>query len=288
MDRRLRTWPLLLVAALGLLGGAAPFLQVAAAHAEERLVAAAPAQPVAPKPVDGVQWDGQTVRATGSGAPDLRASNPAQKRLGAERAAQMDALRNLLAQVRGIEISAGKTVGDSLASDEVRGKVEGVLRGFRILAKRYFSDGGVEMDVEVPLAALTEVLVEPGEAIDPPKPETPAPAAGKKATGLVVDARGLKVTPALAPKLLDEGGKPLYGPGSLSADARKSAVVASYVQSIDDAKRSRRAGEKPLVVKAARSEGTDLILSKDEARKLAETSGTYLAEGRVVIVTGRR
>src|SRR5206468_1614979 len=65
-----------------------------------------------PKPAPGVSWAGQVVKATGSGAPDLKSANPAQARLGAERAAQMDAFRALLTQVKGISISAGHTVGD--------------------------------------------------------------------------------------------------------------------------------------------------------------------------------
>ena len=88
----------------------------------------------------------------------------AEQRLGAERAAQLDAFRNLLAQVKGIQIQSGKTVGDEMAAkDEIRGKVEGLVRGFKITNKRYFSDSGVEIDVEVPLAALTEALLPSGK-----------------------------------------------------------------------------------------------------------------------------
>ena len=54
-----------------------------------------------PKPPQGVNWSGQIVKATGAGAPDLKAQNAAQARLGAERAALTDAFRNLLAQVKG-------------------------------------------------------------------------------------------------------------------------------------------------------------------------------------------
>src|SRR5579871_5024752 len=70
----------------------------------------------------GVNWEGQVVKASGQGAPDMRASSPAQARLGAERAAKLDAFRNLLEQVKGVQLSAGKTVGDQMAKDEIRGK----------------------------------------------------------------------------------------------------------------------------------------------------------------------
>src|SRR5687768_9122060 len=58
------------------------------------------------KAVQGVNWEGQVLKATGSGAPDPRAATPAQARLGAERAAKLDAFRNLLEQARGVQLSA--------------------------------------------------------------------------------------------------------------------------------------------------------------------------------------
>lgn len=232
-----------------------------------------------PKPMQGVNWQGQMVKATGAGAPDVKASSPAQARLGAERAATLDAFRNLLAQVKGIQISAGKTVNDAVASDEIKSKVEGIVKGYKIVGKRYFSDNGVEIDVEVPLAALTDVF-------DPePTQQMATKTEGEKVnTGLVIDARGLKVSPALAPRVLDEAGKALYSVDSLSPDARKQTGVASYVQSLDDAKKSMKVGDKPLIVKAAKANGTDLLLGNDEVKKLATANTSYLAEGRVVIV----
>lgn len=235
----------------------------------------------APKPAPGVNWQGQVLKATGSGAPDMKAANKAQARLGAEKAAQMDALRNLLEQVKGISISAGKTVGDSMAKDEVKGRVEGVLKGFKVTGKRYFDDGGIEVDVEVPLSALTEIIVEPSDtAIAAVKTD-----GEKKNTGLVIDARGLELKMALSPKVMDEAGKELYGVGTLSAEARKSSGVAAYVKSLEEAKKCLKVGDKPLVLKAAKAKGSDVVLAADDAKKLGEANNSYLAEGRVVIVT---
>ena len=232
------------------------------------------------KPQPGVNWAGQVVRATGQGAPDLKAQNPAQARLGAEMAAKADALRNLLAQVKGISVDGTRKMGDLMEKDEVRMRVEGVVRGFKITNKRYFSDSGVEIEIEVPLAMLSDV-------VDPDATQMLAvgkPEGEKTTTGLVIDARGLKVTPSLMPRLLDEGGKPVYSIDFLSTDARKQSAVAAYVQSIDDAQKSQKAGEKPLVLKAAKATGADLQLGPEDAKKLAALNTSFLADGKVVIV----
>lgn len=232
------------------------------------------------KPEAGVNWEGQVIKATGSGAPNMKSSNPAQGRLGAETAAKLDAFRNLLAQAKGIQISAGKTVGDEMSNDQIRAKVEGIIRGYKITGKRYYSDSGVEIDVEVPLAALTEALLPAATTEIALKSD-----GEKKNTGLVIDARGVSVAPALAPRLVDEAGKPLYSAEALNEDARKSQGVAAWVKDLDEAKKNERVGANPLVIKAAKANGTDLVVPADEAKKLQDSNNTYLAEGRVIIVT---
>lgn len=231
-----------------------------------------------------VDWQGQVLKATGSGAPNMKATSPAQARLGAETAAKLDAFRNLISQAKGIQISGGRTVGDEMSRDEVRAKVEGTIRGYKITAKRYFSDGGVEMDVEVPLSALADALVP--AAADPKQTQITLKTDGEKTnTGLVIDARALKVVRALSPRLLDAEGKALYAASVLSEDAREKHAAASYYGSLDEATKSALVGEKPLVVKAVRAEGSDLVLDPAEAKKLGEINTAFLAEGRVAIVT---
>ncbi len=238
------------------------------------------------KPAGAVNWEGQILKATGAGAPDMRASSAAQARLGAEMAAKQDALRNLLSQAKGISISSGKTVGDAMAKDEIRGRVEGVIRGYRVTDKRYFSDQGVELDVEVPLAAISSVVNAAEGGAEVPALKTDGEPAH---SGLVVDARGLSVTPALSPRLLDVSGKPVYSAACLSEQARKQKAPASYFPSLDSAKASKDlVGDKPLVVKATKADGSDLVLDAEAAKLLGSENNGYLAEGRVAIVTDKR
>jgi len=234
-----------------------------------------------------VDWQRNVVKCTGAGAANLRdaAGNPAVARLGAEKVAKLDALRNCMATLKGVQLQSGQTVGGTLQSDAaLSGKVEGLVRGFRVVGKpRYFSDGGVELDVEVPLeGALSDALLPRAE---PRPPGAAGPAAG---TSLVVDARGLAIVPALAPRILDERGAELYGPASL-ADAGRRGGAAAYARDLASAQAAlaERLGASPLVVKAVRAQGADLVVSSADAAALAGKSLPFLAEGRVVILGGQ-
>lgn len=248
------------------------------------LAAAAPALAAPEKKGSqaGPDWQKQVIKATGQGAPDIRRTgqSPAAARIQAEKAAELDALRNVLAKVKGLAVSGGQTVADKVSSDAtLEGRLEGVVRGYKITDKRYFSDGGVEVDVEVSLGdVLTELLgAELGSKVSQVKP-----AAAGSSSGLIVDAKGLKVQPALAPRLLDESGKAIYGAENVASDAVKQHGVAGYLRGLDEARKNTLVGEKPLVVKALKASGTDLTLSNADAAKVREAG--FLAEGRVIIV----
>ncbi len=227
----------------------------------------------------GVDWQRRVVKCTGSGAANLKdaGGNAAVARLGAEKAARLDALRRCLEVVKGVAISGAQTVGGAIGADAgLKGAVEGSIRGFRETAKRYFSDGGVELDVEVALDGVADVVL----------PRAAAAPAQAGPTSLVVDAAGLKLVPALAPRLLDEAGQELYGAASLGEAARKATGVAAYAPGLAAARKdlAARLGDRPLVVKAVRSSGSDLVLGAADAATLA-AHPAFLAEGRVVILT---
>ena len=51
-----------------------------------------------------INWSKKTVTATGSGVANLKDGNVAQARLMAERAAKIDALRNIIETLQGIQV----------------------------------------------------------------------------------------------------------------------------------------------------------------------------------------
>jgi hypothetical protein len=253
------------------------------------------ALPCAARAETGVDWQRKVVKCTGSGAANLRdaGGNPAVARIGAEKAAKLDALRNCLEALKGVQLDSGQTVGNALASDQaLTGKVQGLVKGFKVVgAPRYFSDGGVELDVEVPLdGAMSDALLpkpEKKEAAPAPEPKPAKAEAAPAGTSLVVDARGQKVLPALAPRILDESGKELYGPTKLGDAGRKVGGTVAYASDLDAAKATfkDRVGARPLVVKAVRAEGADVVISSADAAGLAGKDLGFLADAKVVILS---
>ena len=108
-------------------------------------------QEPAPVPVI-VTWQPITVRAIGNGAPPAKAVNVAQARIMTERAAKLDAYRNLLENIYGVNISARSNVRDFiLKNDSVKSRVDAYVRGAKVVHTMYHEDGGVEVEMEITL-----------------------------------------------------------------------------------------------------------------------------------------
>jgi hypothetical protein len=182
-----------------------------------------------------------------------------------------------------------------LTSDIIKSSVEGVVRDFRVLDTRYFESMDVGLIVEMPLTGALFDAVLPGESggmVGGPAPGTPPPAAASGATsGLVVDATGLDVTPAMAPKILDEDGNEVYGTTRVLRQYAMQQGVVGYHNDVGRASQDERVAGNPMVVRALRTtgpNGCDLIISNQSAgqiRRAAENL-TFLDECRVMIVLG--
>jgi len=244
-----------------------------AAHAEDAV-----SQTVGHGQVD---WSKQTVTATGSGAPSLKAANAAVARLGAERAAKLDAYRNVLEAVRGVRVSGKQTAGAAAdASPEVKAKLEGVVQGFKTVDTKYYSDGGVDVIIQGPLDGVVTAIVGPGA-----KSALPLPDDGT--SGVIIDAKGLGMTPALAPHVLDEQGNEVYTASMVASDNLRRQGVAGWAKSLETAKKDGRVGAKPAILKAEKlweAGSSDLVLAAADAEKLRKWGG-LLSSAAVVIVT---
>ena len=251
------------------------------------------------------------VVATGIGAISPLAQNPGMARATAVRAAKVDAMRNLLEAVMAVTVSSETTVrGAAIENDVVKTSVEGMVKGARIRDIdgdgrggssdiRYLSDTSIEIEMEIHMSGISAIVLPPaGYAPAPatPMPGAPSPAAAAPAaprpgtvTGLIVDARGLGLRPAMSPKIMDQNGGIVYGPGNFTREYAVKMGVAGYSKNLEQAQQNPRVTGNPLVVKGIGvqgANGADLVLAAgDVARvKNADSSGNFLGNCKVLIL----
>lgn len=244
-----------------------------------------------------IDWSQQKLRSTGIAAPNPNLPFGAQRPAALE-AAKLVALRNLLQTVNGMAITSETTVKNMiLENDEIRTSVEGYVRGFTVVDTRYMSDTSVEVDVEVPMAGLADLLLPPGKAVPVggapgpvgyPPAGTAAPASGA-ATGLIINAKGLSVTPAMAPKILDEDGNEVYGSKYVDREWAVKQGMVGYAKDVPSARTNQRVAPNPLVINAVKALGNnkaDVVISNADAQMLKQRSESesFLTKCQVMVV----
>lgn len=268
-----------------------------------------------------VDWTKQLITSTGIGAPNPNVP-PAAQRAGAIEAAKRVALRNLLETVKGMALNSDVTVENAMTtSDVIRTRISGVVKNFTVKDIRYMSDGSVEVDVEMPISgALSDVIlpqqfgggqllvatqplcpvcgqpwpkgkpVPPGVKLIYPQGQQPAPGAVNATyTGLIIDARGLGVRPAMAPRVLNEEGKEIYGSRYVSRDYAVQIGMVGYAKDVLKAKQSDRVKDNPLIIKAIKASGpnrADVVVSNADAQLIHSAASTmnFLDHCRVMFI----
>ncbi len=239
-----------------------------------------------------VDWTTGVITAVGIGAPPANPVNAAQARAMAERAAQVVAYRNLLEAVKGVQVDSNTTVENFVVtSDVVKTQVSGIIQGATVMDKKYMSDGSVEVTVGMKLTgALADALLPKG-AGTPQMPAGAAPAAnpGQIYTGLIVDARGLGVRPAMSPKILSEDGREVYGSARVNRDWAVREGMVGYLKDPSSAQTNPRVTDKPLLVKAIKVSGdgrVDMVISNADAAALQNVTQnlSMLEKCRVIVL----
>jgi hypothetical protein len=236
-----------------------------------------------------IDWTDQVVREVGIGAPNPNDPIGAQ-RAGALEAAKRVAIRNLLERVKGMTVTSEVTVEQYMVtSDVIYNRVDGVVKNFRVVDTRYKSDGSVEVEVEVPLSGLFETILPDQIPMQMQPYNYQGPASSAVYTGLIIDARGLSVRPALAPKILDQNNMEVYGSGTVSRDYALQIGVVGYEKDVNRARANERVTNNPLVIKAISTSGThqaDVVISNQDANMIraAAQNLNFLQQCKVMIV----
>ena len=238
----------------------------------------------------------------GEGLPAKDALTTGQKRLTAQRAAEIIAYRNLAQFLDGIAV-----VGDSMTRDLqmrydfVRTAVTGFVKGAQVVYKDYNEKDEVALVlVKVGMSgpasfgelmykklldnkeAVREITGEQKVAVLKPAPVEPY-------DGMIIDATAESFRPALINRILTQKGELLYDPSKISQQVLVERGCGEYTNSVAKAKTvlESRGVKNPLVVKAAGTASpTDLKVTDEDAVKIfsADQKAEFLANARVAFV----
>ena len=274
-------------------------------------------------PMDGLMdWQDGSITVVGMGAPPANARNAAQARMMARRAAVVDGYRQLAEVVKGVNVDSESTVENFMVtSDVTRTKVNALVQGAQVISERPTQDGGYEVtmkismfgvsnslaDAVMPRNEVQEVFPEPVQTVAPSMPAydagasisvridvtatAPAPPAPNSNTiggytGLIVDCRGLGLSPVMSPVIKNADGESIYGHKNLDPDYVIAKGMASYTTDINSG--TVRAGNNPLVVKAVslQSHNSYPVLSVADANRvlIENKAAGFLEKTNVVFI----
>ena len=139
----------------------------------------------------------------------------------------------------------------------------------------------------------------PPPAVAPRVTVAPTPAAGnvgatalprldERYSGVIIDCSGFNVRPCIYPRVVTPSGRVVYGLGVVRDKAVERHGLVDWAADLASARKMKRVGRHPLVVKALGTGGdgsADIIVSEDAAALIAATVGRddFHREGRVVI-----
>jgi hypothetical protein len=236
-----------------------------------------------------VDWTNGMVEASATGTPPAHALSPAQGRALAETEAMTLARNDLIGLLQSIRIDSKSTVKEGLDHQGARDELAAaVLRDSYVVEKSVLANGTVRVTVAIKLNGSFADLILP-KTIVTIKTVEQSQKKEENFTGLIIDCRGIPVSPAMVPMIVDEDGQVVYGTAYVSRDHALEEGMAAYARGLAKARDNPRVGPKPLIVKGLRTVKTrscDLVISNADAGKIkgAGSNISFLHRGRVLFV----
>ncbi|MFQ5825311.1 MAG: hypothetical protein ACE5JB_14810 [bacterium] len=266
-----------------------------------------------------VDWEKFVIHSSGVGAINVQEPGATQ-RIQALQNAKQAAIKNLLKAVEALTFDTDSTVMDALVQSSLSSAhLQEIVQGFNLVDTRSMSDMSIEVEIELPITGrLSEVLLPKicgkgqlrlsNKPLCPtcvqPWPEgKPVPEGvtllnlaegllspnGTPYTGLIIDARGLGINPAITPKILDEDGNEIYGTNYVDRDNAIATGIVTYKDAIKKAINDSRVGSEPLLFRGLKTSGllkADVIISNSDAALIHSAAHiqNFLRECKVVFI----
>lgn len=254
-----------------------------------------------------IDWTSNALTATGASLNDKKGKASEREKSDDSRNAKYVAHANLMRTLAHVRMDSRRYATHVMAAnDQVGAKVAEMVEAAPVIQESCNSDGRRSVTVRMSLlGGFAQLMlpdeirqVEPirqvGEARTPPRTETILASSAVSAqsglyTGLVVDARGIGAKPAMAPLLVDENGKEVFGSAFVSREYAVQYGVCEYVRTLGDPTRMPRVAPRPLVVKGLHTlpnRDCDIVISNADAARLRDVSENlnFLKQCRVIII----
>jgi hypothetical protein len=255
-----------------------------------------------------INWSKGVAEAKGSALQPKNVQDSREGRSKAVKDAIEVARLNLINTLQEIPINARTKLSQVIAnSGEITNRLKTMVKEATVTHRKYLPGGLVEVTLQMSLYGGFTQLMLPSEikkieSIRPIRPdkasedtvsqeESERVCAPKCYTGLVVDARGTRFEPALAPRIVDENGDEVFGSAFASREFAVQRGMVGYASNMGKALKNPRVMDRPMTIKGltTTSEGSshcNIIVSVSDANRLRGNFNhlAFLKKCRVMVV----
>jgi hypothetical protein len=253
-----------------------------------------------------INWSAGVLISSGAATPatknEAKVPQDFEEALAQARTLALQHMRDIVLETRVDSLNlVGSIAG---ANDIMMAKVESLAKSAKAVKQAYLSDGTVEVTMQMPMYGGFSQLVLPEEIkqIEPIKTvsngndnsepllqESRADIEEEIYTGIVVDARGIQFSPAMAPVIVDEKTREVYGSAFVSREFAVQQGMAGYSRDMQTAGQNPRVSGNPLIIKGlgtVANRPSTIIISNADASKIKSASEhiSLLKRCRVMII----